>query len=105
MQYGHCVTCATATAISCLVLPGSAPSRKTAWLNCRKAASASGANSLRLWASALVACGYMLSLIATSSQLAADGRLPPCLRENGCENERDDHREDALSRVLALARR
>jgi hypothetical protein len=43
----------------------------------------------------------MLSVIATSSHLAAYARSPPRLRENGRENERDDHREDALSRVLA----
>lgn len=47
MQYGHWVTCATATAISCLVFTSSAPSAKTALLKALKAASCSGANSAR----------------------------------------------------------
>lgn len=45
MQYGHWVTCATATAINCLVTPGSAPSAKTAALNALNAFSGSGASS------------------------------------------------------------
>jgi hypothetical protein len=47
----------------------------------------------------------MLSVIATSSRLAAGGRSPPRLRQNRREHERDDHGKDALSRVLALAGR
>src|SRR5699024_8513187 len=57
MQYGHWVTWATATAISCFVLPGSAPSAKTALLNAAKAASASGASSFRRALTAGVAWG------------------------------------------------
>src|SRR3954451_2469319 len=48
MQYGHCVTCATATAMSCLVLAGSAPSANTFWLNVWKASWTSGASRLRV---------------------------------------------------------
>jgi hypothetical protein len=36
MQYGHCVTCATATAINCFVSAGIAPSANTLLLNARK---------------------------------------------------------------------
>jgi hypothetical protein len=53
----HCVTCATATAISCLVFSGRAPSAKTARLKCSKASLISGANSLRREASSGVAAG------------------------------------------------
>jgi hypothetical protein len=45
MQYGHCVTWATATAISSLVLAGKAPSANTASPNALKAAAAFGASS------------------------------------------------------------
>src|SRR5688572_8928216 len=64
MQYGHWVTCATATAISCLVLRGSAPSRNTASLNLWKAASASGASAARFSASARLGFGYIESVMA-----------------------------------------
>jgi hypothetical protein len=37
VQQGHWVTCATATAMSCLVFDGSAPSANTRWPNTRKA--------------------------------------------------------------------
>src|SRR5690242_15328216 len=61
MQYGHCVTCATATAINCLVLAGSAPSANTLRLNALKASTGLGARRLRSSASSLVACGYTCS--------------------------------------------
>src|SRR5574337_83768 len=48
MQYGHCVVCATATAINCLVLAGSAPSAKHAALNARNASSCFGATGTPL---------------------------------------------------------
>jgi hypothetical protein len=37
MQYGHWVTCAAATAISCLVLAGRAPSANTCLLDASNA--------------------------------------------------------------------
>src|SRR3954454_12506477 len=45
---GTAVTCATATAMSCLVLAGSAPSANTFWLNAWKASWVSGASRLRV---------------------------------------------------------
>src|SRR6476659_6444847 len=59
MQYGHCVTCATATAMSCLVFSGNAPSANTRWPNARKALLISGASSRRLRAISLVVSGYI----------------------------------------------
>jgi hypothetical protein len=53
MQYGHWVTCATATAMICFVFSSSAPSANTCRLNSWKAAWVSGANCLRrsaIWA-------------------------------------------------------
>jgi hypothetical protein len=47
MQYGPCVTCATATAISCLVFSGNAPSGNTARLKLSNASWRPGASSLR----------------------------------------------------------
>src|SRR4029078_850997 len=61
MQYGHCVTCATATAINCLVFLGSAPSANTLRLNALKASAVLGARLLRSSASSLVAGGYTCS--------------------------------------------
>lgn len=57
MQYGHCVMCAAATAISSLVFLGKAPSAKTLSLNALKAASGSGASAARLRAEALLKGG------------------------------------------------
>src|SRR5688500_5423693 len=54
MQYGHCVTCATATAISCLVFASSAPSAKTLCANARNASICAGASRLRCSASSLL---------------------------------------------------
>src|SRR6185312_14788642 len=59
MQYGHCVVCATATAISCLVTLDKAPSANTAALKALKACSGAGASSRRLRASSTVEGGYM----------------------------------------------
>src|SRR5690606_10635385 len=61
IQYGHCVVCATATAMSCLTFTDSAPSAKTFWLNAWNAASVSGASSRRFLASSPVAVGYIPS--------------------------------------------
>src|SRR5665213_1231846 len=57
MQYGHWVTCATATAISCFVTSGNAPLVKTARLNVLKASSMSGASSWRRCPISVVAIG------------------------------------------------
>jgi hypothetical protein len=46
MQYGHCVTWATATAISCLIFTDNAPSANTFWLKAWKAASVSRASKI-----------------------------------------------------------
>src|ERR1035437_3403623 len=66
MQYGHWVTCATATAMSCLVFSGSAPSAKTALLKLWKASWTPGASSLRRRACSGVVGWYMDSLIGFS---------------------------------------
>src|ERR1035437_9394446 len=66
MQYGHWVTCATATAMSCLVFSGSAPSAKTALLKLWKASWTPGASSLRRWACSGVAGWYKDLLIGFS---------------------------------------
>jgi hypothetical protein len=58
MQYGHCVTCATATAMTCLVFAGSAPSAKTRWLKASNTASMSGARAHRFCESSREAGGY-----------------------------------------------
>src|SRR5688500_6692836 len=90
MQYGHCVTCATATATISLVLKESAPSANTCLLNSRNARSVSGARLLRRAASvwgdepAVWTMAMLLTLVAnghcgrranTSLELAV-GELP-----------------------------
>lgn len=57
MQYGHCVVCATATAINCFVTSGNAPSAKTWALKAVNASCVAGASFLRRSLIAAVATG------------------------------------------------
>src|SRR3546814_19004103 len=74
MQYGHWVTCATATAINCLVTFGNAPSANTAALNALNAFSGSGASPRRLCAISAEDGGYidvsMTAVLLVSGQAA-----------------------------------
>src|SRR6185312_7753599 len=58
IQYGHCVTCATATAINCFVFSGSAPASNTVLLKFRHASTFLGDKAFFLSANSLVAIGY-----------------------------------------------
>src|SRR5690606_30028818 len=69
MHQGHCVTWATATAMSCLVGTSRAPAAKTAFENARNASSASGASAWRRSAWARVPCGKRRSAICHTSRL------------------------------------
>src|SRR5690606_5222153 len=70
MHQGHWVTCATATAISCLVRVSRAPSANTAFENALKASSAWGASACLRSAWARVAFGKLMSGMAFSVGLA-----------------------------------
>src|ERR1035437_1253478 len=61
MQYGHWVTCATATAISCFVFSSSAPASNTVLLKFCHASAFLGARAAFLSANSLVVIGYKFS--------------------------------------------
>src|SRR3546814_1793299 len=77
MQYGHWVTCATATAINCLVTFGNAPSANTAALNALNAFSGSGASSRRLCAISAEDGGYIdVSMTDRSEEQTSEPQSP-----------------------------
>src|SRR3546814_13215752 len=105
MQYGHWVTCATATAINGLVTFGNAPSANTAALNALNAFSGSGASSRRLCAISAEDGGYID--VSMTDSLMVSGQAAEFRRRQKVEAGRSSrtHRPRALHPARRIAGR